>query len=185
MLCAHIQSGMAKVIAATSEGDEQIVDILMPGQMISDPYSTSNRHSVVALTDLELCQFRTSEYQAEIDSQPDMKSMLLHRSLELVSDCRDWMLVLGRTVARDRVAAFLCVLAERMTAANQATRTEAGIEIDLPLTRAEIADILGLTIETVSRQITKLRNDGLIAMGPSRSIVIPDAEALMPEALVA
>ena len=88
-----------------------------------------------------------------------------------------WLLVLGRKSAPERLAIFLCFLAEHIDPENS-NAPNARILFELPLKRSEIADFLGLTIETVSRQITKLRQKGVIILHDNRHIEIPDLAKL-------
>ena len=96
-----------------------------------------------------------------------------HRLLDLATDslrrCQDHVLMLGRRAACERVAALLLDLAER---------TGAHALLDVPMTRQDMADYLGLTIETVSRTLTQLQTDGVIAIPSSRHIVLRDSAAL-------
>jgi CRP/FNR family transcriptional regulator len=90
---------------------------------------------------------------------------------------RQWMILLGRKSANGRVAAFLREMATRLPSPS-AERGPEGIRFELPFGRQDIADLLGLTIETVSRQITRLRDEGVIATPGRRSVVILDVAAL-------
>ena len=100
-----------------------------------------------------------------------------HRLLELTTDslrrCQDHVLMLGRRTACERVAALLLDLAER---------TGADALLDVPMTRQDMADYLGLTIETVSRTFTQFQHDGLIALPTTRKVLLRDRRAL--EAMV-
>jgi CRP/FNR family nitrogen fixation transcriptional regulator len=99
------------------------------------------------------------------------------RLLELTTDslrrCQDHVLMLGRRTACERVAALLLDLAER---------TGARALLDVPMTRQDMADYLGLTIETVSRTFTQFQHDGLIALPTTRKVLLRDRRAL--EAMV-
>ena len=86
------------------------------------------------------------------------------------------MVTLGRKNAAERVASLLLLIATRSPGAS--TDNGDSATFDLPIGRADMADFLGLTIETVSRQINKLRNDGVISMSSHRPVVIPDLAAL-------
>ena len=94
------------------------------------------------------------------------------------------MLLLGRKSAPEKVATFLLEMSERLVDRTCAPDDGALDHFTLPFGRQQIADILGLTIETVSRQLTKLRSDGLIDLPSRREVVILDREALMAEARV-
>ena len=87
------------------------------------------------------------------------------------------MLTLGRKSAFEKVASFLFLIAAHIAAESKGQSS-----FDLPLSRADIADFLGLTIETVSRQMTKLRKDGVILIENNRHITVPDMELLRTSA---
>jgi CRP/FNR family transcriptional regulator len=100
-------------------------------------------------------------------------------TLDELDAARDWLLLLGRKTAREKLASFVLMLARREAVAPQGA---SGVQVALPLTRAEIAEYLGMTIETVSRQFTKLRSDGVIAFDSSRALRVPDMDTLVAEA---
>jgi CRP/FNR family transcriptional regulator len=89
--------------------------------------------------------------------------------------CRDWTLLLGRKCSYERVAGFLLMMARRIP---QSAAGANSAHFELPFTRAEMADYLGLTLETVSRQFSQLKRKRLIALPSSRDITIPDIELL-------
>jgi CRP/FNR family transcriptional regulator len=90
------------------------------------------------------------------------------------------MLLLGRKTAREKIASFLSIIARRdATVPNTGGLGE--VSFDLPLTREAMADYLGLTLETVSRQMSGLKKDGVIRLEGKRHIVIPDFDLLMDE----
>jgi CRP/FNR family transcriptional regulator len=91
------------------------------------------------------------------------------------------MLLLGRKTAREKIATFLSILARRAAALENKTPGD-GLGFELPLTREAIADYLGLTIETVSRQITALRKAGVIVLADARNIQVPNYMALLDAA---
>ncbi|MGX5806177.1 helix-turn-helix domain-containing protein, partial [Bradyrhizobium sp. Arg314] len=85
----------------------------------------------------------------------------LGHALNELDEARDWMTALGRKTASEKVASFVLMVATYIDPAN---RLASSISFDLPVTRADIADFLGLTIETVSRELTRLRTDGVISI---------------------
>jgi CRP/FNR family transcriptional regulator len=97
--------------------------------------------------------------------------------LDELDAARDWMLLLGRKSAREKVASFLMILARRAAELDKrSVRDRAAFPI--PLSREAIAEHLGLTIETVSRQLTALRKDGIIELLGARSVSVTDHDAL-------
>jgi len=88
------------------------------------------------------------------------------------------MLTLGRKTAQEKVASFLYLIAMHINPEHDAK----AISFELPLTRSDIADFLGLTLETVSRQMTKLRKDEIILIGSNRHVEVPDLARLAERA---
>ena len=101
---------------------------------------------------------------------------MLERTLLELDRVRQWMLMLGRMNAAQRVSSFLVEMASRLPSDSASKTTD--VQLTLPFGRQEIADLLGLTIETVSRQFTLLRTNGTINIPGRRSIVIRDQLAL-------
>ena len=112
-----------------------------------------------------------------IAKSPGLQSRLFKQTLADLDDSREWLVTLGRKTARERVASFLCMIARNGPGADK--NTVFASVFDLPLTRADMADFLGLTIETVSRQLTKLKKDGIISISHNRHIVIIDMDVLL------
>ena len=84
-------------------------------------------------------------------------------TLDELDAAREWMLLLGRKTAREKIASLLAIIARRDAALQPAA--EPGVLVfDLPLTREQMADYLGLTLETVSRQMSALKKDGVISL---------------------
>ena len=112
---------------------------------------------------------------------PHIAHRLLAMTLDELDAAREWMLLLGRKTAREKIASLLAIIARRHAdlAAPQNAKQRS---FDLPLTRAAMADYLGLTLETVSRQITALRQDGVIVLQGLRHVIVPDIDRLRSEA---
>src|SRR5690606_1216466 len=91
------------------------------------------------------------------DSAP-LEHRIMMQALRELDEARDWMVTLGRKTAAEKVASFLFMIASHI----DPTDEDDLATFDLPLSRSDIADFLGLTIETVSRQISKLKADGVI-----------------------
>ena len=110
---------------------------------------------------------------------PDLEHRLFERTLDELDAAREWMLLLGRKSAEEKVASFLLMLAKRagiIGCAHSAEQSEA--RFVLPITRADMADYLGLTIETVSRQITRLKVAGAVRVVDQRTFMVPDTDRL-------
>ncbi len=184
---ANVIEGVLTLSTGTQDGREQIVGVVYPADFIGRPFGTRTAQTVTALTDARVCTFARSDFDRFAREHPALEHRLLQTTLTELDRAREWMLLLGRKSAEGRVASFLLDMADRLacerTPAAASKMEPAGDAFTLPFGRQQIADILGLTIETVSRQLTRLRSDGVIDLPARRDIVIRDRAAL--EALAA
>ncbi len=113
---------------------------------------------------------------------PHVAQRLLEMTLDELDAAREWMLLLGRKTAREKIASLLLIIARRDASVKMQT-PRGRMSFDLPLTREAMADYLGLTLETVSRQVSALKRDGgVIELAGKRAITVPDMDRLMVEA---
>ncbi|MEQ9121863.1 MAG: Crp/Fnr family transcriptional regulator [Alphaproteobacteria bacterium] len=182
---ANIVSGVVKLTKLLSDGRQQIVGLQFPPDFLGRAYRARSPYFAEAATDVELCVFPRPTFQKLLADRPGLESRLFQDTLDELDAAREWMLLLGRKTAAEKVASFLAMIARRQSMATTcvhlpkgSTPTQGPITLHLPLTRAEAADYLGLTIETVSRQIGKLRADGVLKVGANREIAILDMERL-------
>ncbi|WP_170004216.1 Crp/Fnr family transcriptional regulator [Pseudopontixanthobacter vadosimaris] len=180
ILVANVVSGVLKLSTATADGREQIVGLVYPSDFVGRPFAETTPYGAEALTDTEVCVFQRKDFDRFALEHPRLEHKLLERTLTELDRSRRWMLLLGKMNAQERVASFLVETSGRL----QGGRKDIGAsgepsQIELPLSRQQIANVLGLTIETVSRQFTQFRKDGIIEMPSSRTIVVPDRSALL------
>ncbi|MEL7114810.1 MAG: Crp/Fnr family transcriptional regulator [Pseudomonadota bacterium] len=182
---ANVVDGVAKLVRGMEDGREQIVGLLFPsdfmGRTFGEVRPARIPYTVEAATDLEICTFNSASFEAAVEEFPALERKLLQRTLNELDAARDWMLLLGRKSAGERVATFLHHIAKRCMASHCGDGgTQYGF--DLPLSRSDMADFIGLTIETVSRQISKLRKDGILVMDGTRRVASVDMERLSERA---
>ena len=177
--CATLISGALKIASYDSEGNERILSLVHPAGFVGEMFAPLAHHDVVALADSRLCVFSRNEYEAAVQEYPALANALLRRSAADLFDTRSLIDLMGRRSAETRVAGLIDAFAK---AASDSPCHPAS-EFDLPLTRGEMAGLLGLTIETVSRQLSRLERNGLLKRQGARGIEIRDAPAL--HALVA
>jgi len=177
---ASVVHGVAALTQTMEDGRRQMVGLLLPSDFLGRPNRDHAAYDVTATTDLQLCCFRRVPFQDLLSSTPHVGQRLLEMTLDELDAAREWMLLLGRKTAREKIASFLSIIARRdATAQGNARKGE--LTFELPLTREAMADYLGLTLETVSRQMSSLKKDGVILLEGKRRIVIPDFDALMHE----
>lgn len=170
VVVANVIEGVLKLSTSLGDGREQIVGIAYPSDFIGRPFGRRSCQSVTALTDSKLCLFSRVEFDAFARSQPDLEHELLQRTLRELDRARSFMTLLARKTAAERVATLLLDVAQRLG--------QPGERIELPFTRQQMADLLGMTIETVSRQLSRLKRQGIVALPDRRGLVIRDQAAL-------
>ncbi len=174
---ANVLEGVLKLVVAASEGREQIVGIVFPSDFIGRPFGKESPYTVTAMTDAEVCIFNRNSFDDFASEHPDLQQKLLRRTLDELDRARHWMMLLGRKSATEKVASFLLEMSERITGQGCDTSNAQNV-FELPFGRQQIADILGLTIETTSRQLTQLRGAGVLGLPSRREIVIHDRAAM-------
>jgi len=179
---ANVTRGMAKLVRGAEDGRSQIVGLLFASDFIGGSASkgaqTLETYSVEAVSDLELCVFPRPRFEELLVKYPALESKLLNRTLNELQIARDWMVLLGRKTAEERVATFLLHISDKMKNAG----CEGQASFELPLGRADIADYIGLTLETVSRQLSRLKKDKVIVLEGSKHVTFIDEAALRERA---
>jgi CRP/FNR family transcriptional regulator len=172
--CATLIRGALKVAAVDEEGTERILALVHPAGFIGELFAPFAHHDVVALTDSELCVFPRSDMGRAVELHPKLAQALLRRSQEDLHQSRDLLALSGRRNAADKVGSMLIGLAE----AASDSPCHPARRFELPMTRGEIAGMLGLTIETVSRAITRFEREGVIRRQGARGIELVDPARL-------
>ena len=163
----NITSGSAKLYKLMPDGRRQITGFAGIGNFLGLAVSDTYAFSAEAIDTVHYCRFSRLKLRKLLDDFPAMEKRLLQLASNELVAAQEQMLLLGRKTARERVASFLL------------TRSRQGLfcptpraRFALPMTRGDVADYLGLTIETVSRTLTKLRADRLIDIPNQNEIVI-------------
>lgn len=179
---ASIVSGVATLSQTLEDGRTQMVGLLLPSDFVGRPGRETAPFDVVAVSDVTICCFRKPPFETMMAETAHLSQRLLEMSLDELDAAREWMLLLGRKTAREKIASLIAIIARR-TAARRGPEMlpEHELLIELPLTRDAMADYLGLTIETVSRQISALKRDGVIRLEAKRKVIVPDLARLIAE----
>ncbi|MEN7537736.1 Crp/Fnr family transcriptional regulator [Aurantiacibacter flavus] len=160
-----IVSGPTKLVALDAGGNDQIIAFQFGGDCLTLPRKGLHTFRLVAIRAASLLVFEAEALRALEQRAPVLNAILARCSLAALQRTRANLVAMGRRSATERVASFLLSMREIEQVAQGDGRT-----LTLEMTRKEIADSLGLTVETVSRQFSKLRELGLIAT-PSRTQV--------------
>jgi CRP/FNR family transcriptional regulator, anaerobic regulatory protein len=173
---SNIMSGVVKLSKLTADGRQQLVGLQFAPDFLGRPFARQSEVSAEAATEVRVCSFPASVLDSFIRRNPALEHRLHEQALRELEEARDWMLTLGRKTAAEKVASFLYLIATHGNP--EAEKTTGHLHFDIPLKRSDIADFLGLTIETVSRQLTKLRFAGIVTIINNRTVEVADLERL-------
>lgn len=165
----RVVSGAVRTVRFTSDGRRQIMAFHLPGDVFGLELEDAHALSAEAVNDAEVSVVRRSLIERAAAQDVDAAQALMRLMSRQLATAREHTLVLGRKGADERVAAFLLEIGARLSPKR---------EIELPMSRADIADYLALTIETVSRSFTQMERDNAIELPSSRHVVLRDRFAL-------
>ena len=175
---ANIIDGVLKLSVNLQDGREQIVSVMYASDFIGRPFGKESPYRVTAMTDAQVCVFTRSSFDSFAREHPDLQNKLLQRTLDELDRAREWMTLLGKKSATERIATLLIELSDRLSIDGCSPETLYLDRFELPMDRQQISDILGLTIETVSRQFTRIRKEGIIELPDRRTVIIKDRSRL-------
>lgn len=164
----NIMRGVVKLSKTLEDGRQQIVGLQFAPDLVGRLYASESPLTAETASSVEVCRVPRAIMERLIEGNPTLRKRLMDQSLRELDEARDWMVTLGRKSAAEKVASLLLLVAMHMDPDAQGDRRI----FDLPVSRLDIADYLGLTIETVSRNFTRLRTDGIIQITANRHIEI-------------
>ena len=178
---ATIVTGIATLNHALPDGRRQMVGLMMPSDFLGHPDQERARYDVTAATQATLCCMPRRPFRRAMQTSPAVMVRLYEMKRDELEAIRQWMVLLGRKTAREKVASLLLILLRHDRAAVQED-DQAPARVEIRLSGEEMSNYLGLTVETVSRSFTSLRRDGVICAEGARVVSIPSIERLSIEA---
>lgn len=173
--CYNLLEGVLRLYKLLPDGRRQIVGFVLPGDFLG--LSATDRYAISANTvgSAVVCHFSKRPFARFVEGKPNLLRRIHEFATRELSEAHEQMVLLGRRSAEEKVATFLVKWRDRLAQIGSATAIT-----PLPMSRQDIADYLGLTIETVSRTFTKLERDGVIEIvqGGVRLADVARAEAL-------
>ena len=169
----NITAGSAKLFKLLPDGRRQITGFVGVGHFLGLAVSDTYAFSAEAIVPVRYCRFPRARLRTMLDDFPLMEKRLLEVAANELVAAQEQMLLLGRKTARERLASFLLLQSCQGLPCGHSRR-----RFPLPMTRADIADYLGLTIETVSRTLTRLRGERLIEMLSQNELMVVDHHGL-------
>jgi len=169
----NVVAGTVKLYKLLADGRRQITGFLFPGDFLGIALNDIYAYTAEAIEPLQLCRFPRRKLELLLAELPRLERRLFGEVAHELAAAQDQMLLLGRKTAKERVASFLLQLSRRA-----AKRRQPPSPLPMPMSRADIADYLGLTTETVSRSFTQLRQAGLIAKDRQNRVEIRNLAGL-------
>ena len=173
-----VVSGDVRLSRMLDDGRRQITGFKSKGDFIglgTDGHFSSDAE---AINEVVVCQFTVSNMNHSLENFSAVQGRLMEMMQHEVIALQDHMLLLGRKTPVEKIANFLCERAKKYADVHPEDEMVQEIDVFLPMSRTDVADFLGLTIETVSRTITKLRKAGVIELETAQHVVIKDFEEL-------
>lgn len=167
----NITSGAVRLFRLFRDGRRQVLGFRMAGDFLGLDMGDQRGFSAEAIEPTTACRFGRPQFTSLVESKPHLLRKLHERTGQEIGLAHDHMMALGQRSARERIAWFLLSLRERQNKASSAD------VIRLPMSRQDIGDFLGLTIETVSRTLTLLARENVISITP-RTVRLRDARRL-------
>lgn len=164
-----VVSGVVRTCQFLSDGRRQIDAFHLAGDVFGFEAGSTHRLAAEAVTDCTVIACRRRALDTMLGGDGRLNQWFITHALSCMAQVREHALLLGRGSAAQKVAAFLLEMAERGDSANS---------VELPMGRQDIADYLGLTIETVSRTLSHMEKDGMIRLPSPRKVVLKDRAAL-------
>lgn len=168
-----LTSGAMRLSKLLADGRRQIAGFLFPGDFLGLTVEDAHLFTAEAIGDSVLCRFPRPRFEAFLDDHPQMERRLFAIAAHELAAARQQLVLLGRKTATEKVVSFLLMLGSRC-------RQDGGLadEVAVPMTRTDIADYLGLRIETVSRELTSLKTSRLIQMTGTHALRVLDKPRL-------
>jgi CRP/FNR family transcriptional regulator len=166
----EIVGGTVRLFKSLPDGRRQITAFITRGRFIGLGQGKVFGATAAAVTDVTLYRYGKAALERLAEAH-GFAERLLRAAWQELNEVQSQILLLGRKSAIERMASFLIMMAERY-------RTDRAYEVELPMTRSDIADYLGLTVETVCRTLSRLKSDGLISLHGVGHITIRDRDAV-------
>ncbi|MCP4330125.1 MAG: cyclic nucleotide-binding domain-containing protein [Alphaproteobacteria bacterium] len=164
-----IVEGCVRLYKLLADGRRQITGFLFPSDFLGLAHQDLYAYTAETVSPSRLCRFDRGRLEALLQELPHLEKRLLGIASNELASAQDQMLLLGRKSAEEKILTFLYLLSRRAYLKSQSPNT-----VELPMSRSDIADHLGLTTETVSRCITRLRGNGIIKFDDPHQIAIAD-----------
>lgn len=169
----NVVSGAVRLSKLLPDGRRQITGFLFPGDFLGLSIADTYAYTAEAVRNTSLCRFNRAKLIKLLERFPKLERRLLELASNEIVEAQAHMLVLGCKTATEKLVSTIMTLSERI-----GRTSNGGTVIELPMTREDLADYLGLSTETVSRTLSELRKEGVLELPAARKIHVAEPEKL-------
>lgn len=169
----NVVNGAVRLSKLLSDGRRQVTGFLFPGDFLGLAVAEAYAYTAEAMSDTSLCRFNRASLVKLLDRFPKLEHRLLEVASNELVEAQAHMLMLGQKHVMEKVSATLMNLMKRIGQTRDGT-----IIVDLPMTRTDLAEYIGVSTETVSRSFTRLRQIGVIGLPTVWSVHVLKAREL-------
>lgn len=170
----NIRSGAVRISKMLSDGRRQITGFLFAGDFFGLSCKDKYSFTAEAITEVNICRFPRAKIMEAFREFPALGERVFDMTRTELDSTHDQMLLLGRKTAREKLCSFLLNLRDKSSRLNKSHKND----VEIPMSRSDIADFLGLTVETISRQFTNLHKLDLIKLDGAHKVFLKNPEAL-------
>ncbi|PCI34059.1 MAG: Crp/Fnr family transcriptional regulator [Alphaproteobacteria bacterium] len=170
----NIRNGTVRLSKMLADGRRQITGFLFAGDFFGLSCKDKYSYTAEAITDVDICRFPRAKIIGSFKEFPALGERVFEMTRTELEATHDQMLLLGRKTAKEKLCSFLLTLQEKSRCLEGQDKNE----IKIPMNRSDIADFLGLTVETISRQFTNLHKMNLIELDDAHKVVLTNPEAI-------
>ena len=170
----EVVEGVLRIFKILNDGRRAITGFLYPGDLVGVSMRDVYLYNAEAVTPVKVRRFASAAFQEAINISPELRPQLFARLCDEMASAQDQMVLLSRKNAEERICTFLLLLAKRVSRGNNLS-----MNIEIPMNRLDMADYLGLTIETVSRTMTSLVGRGIISQSGRHDIAIRKLDTIL------
>jgi CRP/FNR family transcriptional regulator len=170
----EVVEGVLRIFKILGDGRRAITGFLYPGDLVGVSMRDVFLYNAEAVTSVKVRRFSSAAFQEAINHSPELRPQLFAKLCDEMASAQDQMVLLSRKNAEERICSFLVMLSRRMSNDNNLS-----MNIEIPMSRLDMADYLGLTIETVSRTVTSLIGRGIIGQSGRHDMTIKKVDTLL------
>lgn len=178
-----VRQGILKMQKSLSDGRQHIVGLLVDSDVFGQEFGALRQFEIEAATDAEICFFERDLFDGLMENSPELERAMLMNILRELDRARDWMIILSCQKVTGRLAGFFMILLTQFAEVDHVLQSRDGqLEIRIPISRTDLAHLLGSRTESISRALHALEDEGLLQILRPDLVRILDMEALAAEA---